>query len=70
MAEKVSQQLMEAIHKLEARIGDLETKLAGGQGKGQGGSAEEGMRMILIGPPGAGEFRRCFVEMVSRVVAY
>jgi len=48
MAEQISDSIKDTIGKLEARIAHLEARLAGKSG------ADEGMRMILIGPPGAG----------------
>ena len=44
-------QLQSTVDKLEARVQELEGRLRGG---GQGGSSD-GMRMILMGPPGAGK---------------
>jgi len=44
--------LMNTIKQLENRVIELERKLDGKTGS----SAEDGMRMILIGPPGAGKF--------------
>jgi adenylate kinase len=40
------------VHKLESRISELESKLDGS--KGSSDSDAGGMRMILMGPPGAG----------------
>lgn len=48
--------LRDTIHKLESRVHQLESKL--GEGTGSGGkanSALQSVRMILMGPPGAGE---------------
>ncbi|KAF1961486.1 adenylate kinase [Byssothecium circinans] len=47
--------LKSTIARLESRIVDLEHKLAGGSGSAPSSSAEESVRMILIGPPGAGK---------------
>jgi hypothetical protein len=44
--------LKNLVHKLEVRIAELETKLDGG--KSSSGSDAGSMRMILMGPPGAG----------------
>lgn len=44
--------LKELVHKLEARVHELERRLEGGATKTT--SPSEAMRMILIGPPGAG----------------
>ncbi|KAI9836248.1 MAG: adenylate kinase [Sarea resinae] len=43
--------LKDLVHKLEARIDQLETKLS----HAEGGAAPQSMRMILMGPPGAGK---------------
>ena len=47
--------LKDLVHKLEARVQDLESRLLhgdGGAGTSRAGSG--GMRMVLMGPPGAG----------------
>jgi adenylate kinase len=44
--------LKDLVHKLEARVYSLERRLEGGDKKS---SISEQMRMILIGPPGAGK---------------
>jgi adenylate kinase len=43
--------LKDKYHKLEARVWELEGRLAGDGGKK---STADSMRMILMGPPGAG----------------
>lgn len=45
--------LKSTINTLENRVAELEARLAGKAGGGSGG---DGMRMILMGPPGAGTF--------------
>jgi adenylate kinase len=52
LAESVVDDLKQHIARLEGRIAELEGKLAP-QGS-SGSSLKEGVRMILIGPPGAG----------------
>jgi hypothetical protein len=47
--------LKDLVHKLEARVHQLETRLGDGGKKPK--SPSDSMRMILIGPPGAGEPR-------------
>lgn len=47
--------LRESVRKLEARIKELESKIEH-FGTGTPHSPPEGVRMILMGPPGAGEF--------------
>ena len=47
--------LKDLVHKLEARVGSLERRLEGGGGDKKP-SVSDSMRMILIGPPGAGEY--------------
>ena len=44
--------LKNLVHKLESRVYSLERRLEGGDKKP---SLADSMRMILIGPPGAGE---------------
>ena len=47
------QTLQELVNKLESRVKELEDKLGHAQG-GTKHSPNEGIRMILMGPPGAG----------------
>jgi hypothetical protein len=49
--------LQDLVNKLESRVKQLEDKLTHAQG-GTKHSPEEGVRMILMGPPGAGMFSR------------
>ena len=51
ITETTVSDLKDLVHKLEARVHHLESRYESG-GKKQ--SAAESMRMILIGPPGAG----------------
>lgn len=56
LGEQLVDQLKGTVDKLEARVAELEARL---QGKASGSSAsspasEDGMRMIIMGPPGAG----------------
>lgn len=48
------QTLQDLVHKLEDRVKQLEDKLHHAQG-GTKQISGEGVRMILMGPPGAGE---------------
>ncbi|KAF2243263.1 putative adenylate kinase [Trematosphaeria pertusa] len=50
ITETVVDELKSTVSRLEARIAELENRLAGGSG-----SSTEGVRMILMGPPGAGK---------------
>jgi adenylate kinase len=45
--------LQDLVNKLESRVKQLEDKLTHAQG-GTKHTSEEGVRMILMGPPGAG----------------
>ncbi|KAF2443858.1 adenylate kinase-like protein cytosolic [Karstenula rhodostoma CBS 690.94] len=45
--------LKHKVSTLEARIAELESRLGGGQGSAP--QAQDGVRMILMGPPGAGK---------------
>ena len=49
ITEQVVDELKGLISKLEGRIAELESSLGGG-----GGAPSQGIRMILMGPPGAG----------------
>lgn len=56
MADQVVEQLKATVDKLENRVHELESRLHGGGAAAQA-SDGKGMRMILIGPPGAGELQ-------------
>jgi len=51
--DQVVDDLKNLVHRLQARVEDLEAKLSG-EGSSSS-SAESGVRMILMGPPGAGK---------------
>lgn len=55
MSDKLVQELQSTIDRLEKRLADVESRLHGGSSapSSQAGGSD-GMRMILIGPPGAG----------------
>jgi adenylate kinase len=53
--------LQDLVNKLESRVKQLEDRLTHAQG-GTKHTAEEGVRMILMGPPGAGMFSRSFLS--------
>lgn len=55
ITEEKIDDLKDLVHKLESRVHELERRLEGG---GKKPSVVESMRMILIGPPGAGAFPR------------
>lgn len=48
----VVDELKNTIDKLQAKVQDLESRLSGSSSSGS--SSSDGMRMILMGPPGAG----------------
>jgi adenylate kinase len=50
IGDSTLQGLQEMVQKLEQRVQELEGRLAGGPSK----TAEGSVRMILMGPPGAG----------------
>merc|ERR1712014_486150 len=52
MADQLVEQLKATVDKLENRVNELETRLHGGSVAVKPGEGQ-GMRMILIGPPGA-----------------
>jgi hypothetical protein len=52
ITEEIVSGLKDTIGKLEARVVELEDRLAGGK---QSKSLAEQMRIILMGPPGAGK---------------
>ena len=51
ITEETVNGLRDLVDKLEARVHQLESKLGGSEKQ----DASQSMRMILIGPPGAGE---------------
>lgn len=51
ITDSVVDDLKSLVHRLESRIADLEAKVAGSDGTQ---SPSQSMRMILMGPPGAG----------------
>lgn len=53
--------LKDLVHKLEARVRSLERRLEGGEKRP---SVTDSMRLILIGPPGAGELSVVFILRV------
>jgi adenylate kinase len=53
-------QLKGTVSKLEARIAELEAKLSG---DGSSSSTAQSMRMVLMGPPGAGKSLASFVKL-------
>ncbi|KAF2274283.1 adenylate kinase 1 [Westerdykella ornata] len=55
LAEQVVDDLKQHIARLEGRIAELEGKLAPGHAGAPAPTTPEGVRMILIGPPGAGK---------------
>lgn len=56
ITETTVSDLKDLVHKLEARVHHLESRYESGGQKSQ--SAAESMRMILIGPPGAGALHK------------
>ena len=54
MADGLVAQLKATVDKLENRVVELEARLHGHGAAAPSGGEASGMRMILIGPPGAG----------------
>jgi len=70
MAEHLVEQLRATVEKLENRLKTLEDRLHHGDNETAParGGAGDGMRMILIGPPGAGTFLNgCCESTTSRL---
>lgn len=55
MAEQVTDSIKQHIQRLEDRIVELESRLGGGKSSGSSSSSSNGLRMVFIGPPGAGK---------------
>jgi adenylate kinase len=51
MSDSAADTLRATVEKLQQQVEQLEKRLAGSVG---GSNTQDGMRMILIGPPGAG----------------
>ena len=49
--------LRDTIRQLESRVHQLEAKMGGGDGSSQPKKGSKSIRMILMGPPGAGKSR-------------
>jgi adenylate kinase len=57
MSDQLVQQLKGTVDALEQRVKDLEARLSGNSTAVRPGEGN-GLRMILIGPPGAGMFAK------------
>lgn len=58
LTDQVADELKALVRKLEDRVHELETRLGGSQSStGSTANASQAMRMIIMGPPGAGERR-------------
>lgn len=55
ITDQMVDDLKSTISKLESRVQELEARLQGGKGGATAPSSTGSMRMILMGPPGAGE---------------
>lgn len=56
ITEETVDGLKDIIHKLESRVAQLEDRLVHGGNDSKSKSVAEQMRLILMGPPGAGAF--------------
>lgn len=56
--ESVADELRGLVKKLEMRVHELESKLSNGSSGGSGANPLNSMRMVIMGPPGAGESNR------------
>jgi hypothetical protein len=55
--DQLVETLKSTVDKLEARVAELEARLQG-KSPGSAGASSDGMRMVLMGPPGAGMFHK------------
>lgn len=56
ITDETVEALRDTIHKLESRVHQLEARLGdGSSGAGKAGGPLQSIRMILMGPPGAGK---------------
>jgi hypothetical protein len=66
IGDDVWQKLQDSFGKLESRVKELEEKLAHAQGgPAKSSSPSQDVRMILMGPPGAGKFSPAVVMRLS-----
>ena len=56
MSQELVDQLKATVDKLESRVDELEQRVKGQGNVGRSGDSNSIMRMILMGPPGAGEY--------------
>lgn len=54
ISDQIVDTLKGTVDKLEARVAELEARLQGKAAGSTTSAVEDGMRMILMGPPGAG----------------
>lgn len=66
ITEQAVDDLKSLIKQLEARVVELESRLSGGSGNS---APSEGIRMILMGPPGAGAVFCPFMQEACRTKA-
>lgn len=55
ITDETVESLRETIRQLESRVHQLESKMGGGDGSSQSKRGSTSIRMILMGPPGAGK---------------
>ncbi len=56
ITDEIVHNLQDTIAKLEARVHQLESKLGGDGTPGKAAPGGQSVRMILMGPPGAGKY--------------
>ena len=70
ITEDTVEALRDTIHKLESRVRDLEGRLGNGSdGAIKNVGPVEAMRMVIMGPPGAGK-RACSSEPIHRQLSW
>lgn len=62
ITDDIVDELKNTVKRLEMRVQELEGKLAGG---GAGANPLSSMRMVIMGPPGAGRVHRAFREILK-----
>ncbi len=55
ITDDIVEALRDTIHQLESRVYQLESKMGGGDGSSSSRVGKSSIRMILMGPPGAGK---------------
>lgn len=62
--------LRDTIRQLESRVRQLESKMGGGDGSSPSRAGQSSIRMILMGPPGAGKTSTAYKNLNVLVLTF